>query len=63
VVLAGADENPITELNAICCPTPDRRSQVTPAILAAVGAGWALGIPADVIRAGIESFDYSEAGA
>jgi UDP-N-acetylmuramyl tripeptide synthase len=33
-----------------------------PSILAAVAAGWALGIPADVVRAGIESFDYGEAG-
>ncbi|MDB5728324.1 MAG: cphA1 [Noviherbaspirillum sp.] len=61
VLATGLDENPITELGAICCPAPDRRSQVMPAILAAVGAGWALGIPTDVIRAGIESFDYGNA--
>jgi cyanophycin synthetase len=62
VLATGPEENPITELAAICCPTPDRRPQAMPSILAAVAAGWALGIPADVVRAGIESFDYGEAG-
>jgi cyanophycin synthetase len=64
VVLAtGQDELPITELASIPYADPDKRSCVTENILAAVGAAWALGIAADLIKAGIETFDYGDAHA
>ncbi len=59
VVLAnGTHETPLVDVAALAIKDLDQRPYVIDNILAAVGAGWALGIAADVILAGVGSFDF-----
>jgi cyanophycin synthetase len=58
VMATGAEESASIELVGIA--HTDTRSLITENILAAVGAAWALDLPADLIRAGIESFDQGD---
>ena len=60
VVLAtGAEEILVPEFANIVFPSEVQRSLATEAILASAGAAWALDIAADLIGAGIETFDYT----
>jgi cyanophycin synthetase len=61
VLATGMEESAVIELKGVPYPGPEKRSLVTENILAAVGAAWALGVPAELISAGIESFDYGDA--
>lgn len=64
VVLAeGGREQRISELRAIPLTVGGRVAFQTENILAAVGAAWALGVPAHLIRVGIETFDVDRADA
>jgi cyanophycin synthetase len=63
VLATGMEQSAVIELAGIGYSNAGKRSLITENILAAVGAAWALGVPADAIRAGIESFDYEDAGA
>ncbi|MEN3290973.1 MAG: cyanophycin synthetase, partial [Burkholderiales bacterium] len=62
VLATGMEESAVIELAGIGYSNAGKRSLITENILAAVGAAWALGVPADAICAGIESFDYGDAG-
>jgi cyanophycin synthetase len=60
IVLAnGAHETPLLKIAGLGIKNLDQRGYVVENILAAVGAGWALGIASDVILAGVETFDYN----
>ncbi|WP_151632488.1 cyanophycin synthetase [Noviherbaspirillum aerium] len=60
IVLAnGAHETLLMRIAGLGIGNLDQRGYVVENILAAVGAGWALGIASDVILAGVETFDYS----
>ena len=60
IVLAnGSAERPMTDIAAL--RIEEMRKDVVDNILAAVGAGWALGISPDVLLAAIETFDYGTA--
>ncbi|WP_025918233.1 cyanophycin synthetase [Herminiimonas sp. CN] len=62
VVLAtGMDQTSVLDLDNIVVADPLQRVPATQNILAAVGAAWALGIPGDLIRAGIQTFDFASA--
>ncbi len=62
VVLAtGKEEAALLELSALPIADLDARPYVVENILAAVGAGWALGIGADVIRAAVETYEFGSA--
>ncbi len=57
----GSDELPLIKLARITSDTTEPGSrQMEENILAAVGAAWALGIESDIIRAGIESFGFTQ---
>ena len=59
IVLAhGAEETPLVDLSApeFCAITRQTRQDVRPQVLAAVAAAWALGVPVDLIRAGLLHF-------
>jgi cyanophycin synthetase len=59
VILAnGAHETSLVKMSAIGISNLDRRAYVAENVLAAVAAGWALGIASDVILAAAETFDY-----
>lgn len=59
VVLAtGMSQTALLDLGAISFPDPDQRPFITQNIQAAVAAAWALGIADDLIRAGIQTFDF-----
>lgn len=58
VLADGAAETELTRLAALPAGLPPH---ATDNILAAVGAGWALGLSREVIQAAIETFDYSVA--
>lgn len=61
IVLAeGKNESPLVQITK---SSSAKKSFATENILAAVGAAWALGFDAELIRAGVESFDYGAAGA
>jgi cyanophycin synthetase len=62
VVLAtGAEEIPLVGIAALAIKGLEQRPYVIENMLAAAGAGWALGIGVDVILAGMETFDYGDA--
>jgi cyanophycin synthetase len=61
VLATGTDESAVTEIAAIACD--GERLPIAENVLAAAGAAWALGIPAELIRAGIESSGYGDADA
>ncbi|MEO8170191.1 MAG: cyanophycin synthetase, partial [Oxalobacteraceae bacterium] len=64
VVLAtGMNQTAILDLGTINFPDPAQRPFVTQNIQAAVAAGWALGIADDLIRAGIQTFDFKNTNA
>ncbi|MFC7515289.1 cyanophycin synthetase [Herbaspirillum sp. GCM10030257] len=59
VILAnGAHETLLVKMSAIGISNLDKRAYVVENVLAAVAAGWALGIASDVILAAAETFDY-----
>lgn len=59
VVLAtGMNQTALLDLGTITFPEPDQRPFITQNIQAAVAAAWALGIADDLIRAGIQTFDF-----
>ncbi len=59
VVLAtGMNQTALLDLSTITFPNPDQRPFITQNIQAAVAAAWALGIADDLIRAGIQTFDF-----
>ncbi|WP_334186853.1 cyanophycin synthetase [Noviherbaspirillum sp.] len=61
VLAAGAAEVPLidlAEIGAIAAAKPARRAHMTENMLAAVGAAWALGIAAELIRAGVKSVEF-----
>ncbi|HJV52244.1 MAG TPA: cyanophycin synthetase [Noviherbaspirillum sp.] len=57
VMAVGAEESALCRLADIPLAAADPSPQQQAAILAAVGAAWALGLPADLIRTGLETFD------
>ena len=57
----GAAEAPLVEIAKLPIRDPQRRPFVLENVLAAVGAAWALDVTADVIAAGVETFDYGVA--
>lgn len=60
IVLAeGKNEAPLIQ---VAKSASTKKTSATENILAAVGAAWALGFDAELIRAGVESFDYGAAG-
>jgi cyanophycin synthetase len=62
VVLAtGMDQTSVLDLGSITFSDSVQRPFATENILAAVGAAWALGITGDLIRAGIQTFDFAHA--
>lgn len=62
VVLAtGMDQTSVLDLGSITFSDSVQRPFATENILAAVGAAWALGIAGDLIRAGIQTFDFAHA--
>lgn len=64
VVLAtGMNQTSVLDLGSIALADPARRAAAIQNILAAIAAAWALGIAGELIRAGIQTFDFSEAGA
>jgi cyanophycin synthetase len=55
IVLAAASlEAPLMEISAV--PLLQTSQEHLPGILAALGAGWALGLSPDMLRAGIETY-------
>ncbi|MGV8894315.1 MAG: cyanophycin synthetase [Burkholderiaceae bacterium] len=59
VVLAtGMNQTALLDLGTISFPDPAQRLFITQNIQAAVAAAWALGIADDLIRAGIQTFDF-----
>ncbi|MEN3366905.1 MAG: cyanophycin synthetase [Burkholderiales bacterium] len=60
VLATGSEETRVTELTGMTPSASREMSLMTENILASVGAAWALDIPADLIRAGIGSFDYDD---
>lgn len=64
VVLAtGMNQTAVLDLGTIAFPDPEQRPCVTQNIQAAVAAAWALGIAGELIRAGIQTFDFGSANA
>ncbi|ANN77077.1 cyanophycin synthetase [Bordetella flabilis] len=64
VVLAhGSRQERLSEVAAIPLTLQGRVDFQIENVLAAVGAAWALGVPADIIRVGIETFDVERADA
>lgn len=64
VMLAtGASETPLTEVTAIPLAYAGRVAFQVENVLAAVAAGWALGISHDLIRAGVVTFDVGQVDA
>ncbi|RJG04680.1 cyanophycin synthetase [Noviherbaspirillum cavernae] len=64
VLATGAQEVPLAALDVPgAIADADRRARITENILAAVGAGWALGIATDLIQAGIETFEHADVNA
>jgi cyanophycin synthetase len=64
VVLAqGSSEQRVCELSAIPLTIGGRVAFQIENMLAAVGAAWALGVPANIIRVGVETFDVDRADA
>jgi cyanophycin synthetase len=64
VVLAhGSRQERLGEVAAIPLTLQGRVDFQIENVLAAVGAAWALGVPADIIRVGIETFDVEHADA
>ncbi len=61
VLAAGKDEVPLVRLDRLTGAGLDKRAHVLENILAAVGAGWALGIDADFLMAAVETFGYGSA--
>ncbi|MDP3843884.1 MAG: cyanophycin synthetase [Oxalobacteraceae bacterium] len=62
VVLAtGMNQTAVLDLGTIAFPDPGQRPFVTQNIQAAVAAAWALGIAGELIRAGIQTFDFGSA--
>lgn len=55
----GTQENPIMKLAEISGASCVCHPGTLQNILAAIGAGWALGVDADLMQAGIEAFDYN----
>jgi cyanophycin synthetase len=61
IVLAnGGGEVSLTRLKDVPLTEGGGNAGQTEAVLAAIGAAWALGIPLDVMRAGIETFSIEE---
>ncbi|HJV79411.1 cyanophycin synthetase [Noviherbaspirillum sp.] len=58
---SGAQETPLIALDRLPIAGLDRRAGLIENILAAAGAGWALDVGTDVLRAVIETFDYDSA--
>ena len=58
MLVNGAHETPLVSLAAFL-PVDAAAAFTAENLVAAVGAGWALGIGADVIRAAVETFDFS----
>jgi len=54
----GAEETPVMKLAEISGASCNCPAGTLENILAAVGAGWALGVDVDLMQAGIEAFDY-----
>ncbi|TWG82652.1 cyanophycin synthetase [Cupriavidus gilardii J11] len=64
VMLAtGASETPLTEVTSIPLAYAGRVAFQVENVLAAVAAGWALGISHDLIRAGVVTFDVGQVDA
>ncbi len=63
VMAVGAEESALCRLADIPMAAADPSPQRQAALLAAVGAAWALGLPADLIRTGLETFDNGLAAA
>jgi cyanophycin synthetase len=59
VLAAGPQEAPLVELSAI--PLLAESGDHLAGILAAVGAGWALGLSPELLRAGIETYHFPAA--
>jgi cyanophycin synthetase len=57
VLASGSEETPISTL------PPQERPVPIEHVLAAVAAAWALGVSVDLIRVGIETFEYADASA
>jgi cyanophycin synthetase len=58
VLASGTEETALAPIAALGIPDLDSTPFVIENILAAVGAGWALGIRPDVIEAGLETFEF-----
>ena len=57
VLATGSEERNVTGLSAVPLARSNKATWQLENILAAVAAAWALGLPAELIRAGIETFD------
>ncbi len=57
VLSAGAQETVVLKLAAVSMPDAESEHQQLDNVLAAIAAAWALGIPVDLIRAGIATFE------
>jgi cyanophycin synthetase len=60
MLAGGSGEVPLVKLRNVPLIEGDNDAGQTEAVLAAVGAAWALGITPDVMRAGIETFSIEE---
>lgn len=63
IMAVGAEESAICRMADIPMAAGGVNGERHAAILAAVGAAWALGLPADLIRTGLETFDNGLAAA
>lgn len=63
VLSSGHHEERLANIAAIPLTLGGRVDFQAENVLAAVGAAWALGVPADLIRVGIETFDIDQADA
>ena len=61
MLAAGAHEAPLIELTAI--PLLNESAEHLAGILGAIGAGWALGLSPEILRAGIETYHFPGADA
>ncbi|MDP2108060.1 MAG: cyanophycin synthetase, partial [Rhodocyclaceae bacterium] len=61
MLAAGAHEAPLIELDAI--PLLNESAEHLAGIFGAIGAGWALGLSPEILRAGIETYHFHGADA
>jgi cyanophycin synthetase len=61
VLATGKQETVVSSFAAIGFADPAQQPANTESLLAAVAAAWALGMDADLIRAGIETFEHAHA--